>query len=127
MPVTADTIRLMRALVVDLADVTDARVRELTRAYVDAWDAVVPQLEAALLELADGPGITKTRVQRSARVASALQAIADQLDDLAAHSGVVISDGAGQTTSIAVTAQAAIAGSPSCPAAGYPLVDVNRT
>jgi hypothetical protein len=55
--------------------------------------------------------ITQTRLLRSSKVASALQAIADSLDSLAAHTSVVITDGAGQVTSIAVTAQAAIAGS----------------
>ncbi|WP_100499362.1 phage minor head protein [Geodermatophilus chilensis] len=110
MPVTARTLRLMRRLVLDLDAVTDAQLRELTRAYVDAWDAVVGQLTAALLDLADEP-ITQTRLLRSSKVASALQAIADSLDGLAAQSAVVITDGAGQVTSIAVEAQAAIAGS----------------
>jgi hypothetical protein len=110
MPVTAGTLRLMRRLVLDLDAVTDAQLRELTRAYTDGWDAVVGQLLDALLDLADG-GITQTKLLRSSKVASALQAIADSLDQLAAQSAVVITDGAGQVTSIAVEAQAAIAGS----------------
>ena len=123
MPVTAATIRLMRKLVVDMEDVIDGQVRELTRAYVDAWDALAPELLQSILDLADEP-ITKTRVQRSSRIASAVQAIADSLDSLAAQSAVVITDGVGQVTSASVTAQAAIAGS-QLPAAGYPLVSVN--
>jgi hypothetical protein len=124
MPVTAATIRHMRRLVLDLEAVVDTGTRELTRAYVDAWDTVVNQLQDALLDLAERGELTQTQVQRSTRIASAVQAIADQLDDLAAHTSVVITDGAGQVTSIAVTAQAAIAGS-QLPAAGYALVQVN--
>lgn len=123
MPVTAATIRHMRRLVLDLEAVVDTGQRELVRAYVDAWDTVVGDLTAALLELADEP-ITQSRIFRSSKIASALQVIADQLDSLAATTAVVITDGAGQVTSIAVTAQAAIAGS-QLPAAGYPLVSVN--
>ena len=123
MPVTAATMRHMRQLVIDLDDVVDGQLRELTRAYVDAWDVLAPDLLTALIELADEP-ITRTRLERSSRVSSALQAIADALDQLAAQTAVVITDGAGQVTSIAVTAQASIAGS-QLPAAGYPLVAVN--
>jgi hypothetical protein len=122
-PVTAQTIAHMRALVVDLAALTDTHTRELTRAYVDAWDTVVHQLTDALTELATEP-ITAARVQRSARVASALQAIAEQLDSLASLTGVVISDSAGRAASLAAEAQAAIVGS-QLPAAGYPLVTIN--
>jgi hypothetical protein len=123
MPVTDQTIRRMRSLVIDLAAATDTHVAELTRAYVDAWDTVVHQLTEALLDLADSP-LTATRVQRSSRVASALQAIAEQLDSLASLTGVVISDSAGHAVSLAAEAQAAIVGS-QLPAAGYPLVDIN--
>lgn len=123
MPVTEQTVRHMRALVVDLAAVTDAHQRELTRAYVDAWDTVVHQLTDALHDLAAG-GITPARVQRSARVASALEVIARQLDDLAALTGVVIADSAGHAASLAAEAQAAIVGS-QLPAQGVPLVDVH--
>jgi hypothetical protein len=123
MPVTAQTIRHMRKLVVDLEAVVDTGVRELSRAYIDAWDLVVADLQAALLELADEP-ITQTRIFRSSKIASALQEIANQLDSLAAHTAVVITDGAGQVTSIAVTAQAAIAGS-QLPSAGFQLAKVN--
>jgi hypothetical protein len=122
-PVTARTIRLMRALVVDLDAVIDRPLTELARAYGLAWDTVSGQLLAALPEVADEP-ITRARVERSSRIASALQVIADQLDGLAAQSAVAISDAAGQVTSISVAAQAAIAGS-QLPAAGYPLVGVN--
>lgn len=110
MPVTATTLRLMRRLVIDLAAVTDAHVRELTRAYVDAWDTVVPQLTDALLGLAD-ERITTSRLFRSAKIASALLAIAETLDGLAAQTAVVITDGVAQIVSITMTAQAAIAGS----------------
>jgi len=122
-PVTAKTIRLMKALAINLDQVIDRQLSELGRAYGLAWDTVSGQLLAALLELADEP-ITRARVERSSRIASALQIIADQLDQLAAQSAVVITDALGQVTSISVAAQAAIAGS-QLPAAGYPLVDVN--
>lgn len=123
MPVTAATIQHMRAMVIDLAAVTDLHTRELTRAYTDAWDTVVHQLTEALLDLADRP-FTAAQVQRSSKVASALQAIAQQLDSLAALSGVVISDSTGHVASLAAEAQAAVAGS-QLPAAGFPLVSIN--
>ena len=110
MPVTRRTLQLMRRLELDLAAVTDEHERALTRAYVNAWDVVVPQLTAALDDLTDDR-ITQTRLFRSAKVASALQVIANSLEELAAQTAVVITDGAGQVTSIALTAQAAIAGS----------------
>lgn len=124
MPITADTIRLMKRLSLDLEGVVDRGQKELLAAYVDAWDLVVNDLQDALLDLAERGELTQTQVQRSSRIASALQAIADQLDGLAAQSAVVITDGAGQVTSISVAAQAAIAGT-QLPAAGYPLVSVN--
>lgn len=124
MPVTANTLRHMRRLRIDLDQVVSLGVKDLTAAYVDAWDLVVNDLQDALLDLAERGELTATQLQRSSRIASALQAIADQLDGLAAQAAVVITDGAGQVTSIAVTAQAAIAGS-QLPAAGYPLVSVN--
>jgi hypothetical protein len=112
MSVTAATLRHMRRLRLDLEQVTDGQLRELTRAYVDAWDTVVNQLTDALGELAEQGDLNQSNLLRSSKIASALQAIADSLDQLAATTSVVITDGAGQVTSIAVTAQAAIAGSP---------------
>lgn len=111
MPVTADTLRHMRRLRIDLEAVVDTGTRELTRAYVDAWDTVVDQLRDAIDDLAAGDRLNRTDLLRSSKIASALQAIAEQLDGLAAQTAVVISDGAGQVTSLAVTTQAAVAGS----------------
>jgi hypothetical protein len=124
--VTDRTLRLMRRLVVDLENVIDTGQRELARAYGQAWDTVVDQLREALLDLAEQGELTQSQILRSSRIASALQAIADQLDDLAAMTAVVITDGLGQVTSIAVTAQAAIAAS-QLPAAatGIQLAAVN--
>ena len=111
MPVTADTLRHMARLRIDLEAVVDTGTRELTRAYIDAWDTVVDQLRDAIDDLAARDALNQTDLLRSSKIASALQAIADGLDGLAAQAAVVITDGAGQVTSIAVTAQAAIAGS----------------
>lgn len=110
MPVTASTLRHMRRLRIDLEAVVDTGTRELTRAYVDAWDAVVDQLRDAIDDLAAGDRLNRTDLLRSSKIASALQAIAEQLDGLAAQTAVVITDGAGQVTSLAVTTQAAVAG-----------------
>lgn len=123
MPVTAATIRHMRRLVVDLEAITEAHHKELFRAYVDAWDTVVAQLSDALHQLATEP-ITAARVLRSNKVADALQAIAQQLDSLAALAGVVIADSAGRAVSIAAEAQRAIVGS-QLPAAGVRLADLH--
>lgn len=126
MPVTADTLRLLEQLVVDLDDIIDTPVRELARAYGQAWDAVVDQLHDALLDLAERGDLTQTQLLRSSRVASALAAIADQLDALTAHSAVAITTATGQVTSVSVTAQAAIAASQlPAAAAGIQLATVN--
>ena len=123
MPVTAATIRHMRTLAIDLEALTEANHKTLFSAYVDAWDTVVGQLTDALIELASEP-ITATRVQRSSRVASALQAIAAQLDDLAQQTGVTITDSVGHAVSLAAEAQAAILGT-QLPTTGVQLVKIN--
>jgi hypothetical protein len=126
MPVTRTTLRLLQQLVVDLGDAVDTPVRELARAYGQGWDAVVDQLRDALLDLGERGELTQSQLLRSSRVASALAAIADSLDGLAAQSAVVITDALGQVTSVSVTAQAAIAAS-QLPAAvgGIQLATVN--
>ena len=111
MPVTAATLRHMARLRIDLETVINGQTRELTRAYVDAFDTVVDQLRDAIDDLAARGELNDSALLRSSKIASALQAIADQLDGLAAQAAVVITDGAGQVTSLAVTAQSAIAGS----------------
>ena len=126
MPVTDRTLRLMRQRVVDLEAVIDTGQRELARAYGQAWDTVVDQLRDAIDDLAADGQLTQTHILRSSRIASALQAIADQLDGLAATTAIVITDGLGQVTSMAVSVQAAIAAS-QLPAAtsGIQLATVN--
>lgn len=111
MPVTAATLRHMARLRIDLEAVIDRGQKELTRAYVDAFDTVVDQLRDAIDDLAARGELSDTALLRSSKIASALQAIAAQLDGLAAQAAVVITDGAGQVTSLAVTVQAAVAGS----------------
>lgn len=123
MPVTATTLRHMRRMVIDLEALTEGHHKILFAAYVNAWDAIVDQLTDALIQLTTEP-ITPARVLRSGKVASALEAIARQLDDLAELTGTVISDGAGHAVTLALEVQAAIVGS-QLPAAGYPLVAVN--
>jgi hypothetical protein len=48
-------------------------MRELARAYVDAWDTVVAQLVGALDELAAAEDLNQSAVLRFSKVASALQ------------------------------------------------------
>lgn len=73
-----------------LAAIDDAHTRAMTKAWADAWDVVVEDLDAALVELADAAGegrITRKAVIRSERLRKALDAIHASLDDLFTQAG----------------------------------------
>lgn len=85
MPVTAQTLRLVKEMRRDADAVTDAAMRDLAVALVDAWDEVFFDLQEALSDLighADGGGVTRRQIGRSQRLASALSVITDRLDKI---------------------------------------------
>jgi SPP1 gp7 family putative phage head morphogenesis protein len=82
--VTADTLLTAGRLRERLAKLTDQQARDLTRAWVEAWDALAPAFQLALVEaLADGP-LTAAKVNRSRRLLAALRQSRERLDTLAA-------------------------------------------
>lgn len=91
MAVTARTLRLQRQLRRELAKITDTQARDLTRAWVRAWDELAPDLTDVLLEmLVAGERVTRAQLLRSTRLRAALVVIADRLETLAAEAGVRI-------------------------------------
>lgn len=76
--------------------IEDERTRKLTKAWVDAWDDVVEDLDAALTQLALEAGegrITRKAILRSERLTKALDAIRDSLNDLFDQAGQSTVDG----------------------------------
>lgn len=91
MAITAQTLELTRRLRATLDRRLDAQTYDLVSAWVDAWDEVAPDLNEALLEqLVAGERITRGQLLRSKRLANALGAVADNLEELAQQAGVRI-------------------------------------
>lgn len=93
MAISNQTLRLAQRLRTDLARITDARARQLTEAWVRAWDAVAGDLEAAVQELlanAQGGMLSRATILRSRRLAIALDQIARQLTQLTDDAGIQI-------------------------------------
>jgi hypothetical protein len=109
--ITAKTVRLTQQLRRDLLKITDEQARKLTAAWVDAWDLVSTDLDAAVNELvtnANGGILSRATVLRSRRLQIALQAIASRLDALTTDSGRLITDDLAEVVRTAGEAQEAI-------------------
>lgn len=91
MAVTWRTLALQRGMAEQLRLITDRQTRLLVAAWVDAFDEIAPDLNAALLEqLVAGERVTRAQLLRSTRLRKALSVIAEQLQALASQTGVVI-------------------------------------
>ncbi|UIU47077.1 hypothetical protein [Microcystis phage MinS1] len=109
MAITARTLRLQREVNEALRKITDQQVRDLTRAWAEAWSEVEGDLTAALLEqLVAGEKVTRTQLLRSTRLRKALQVIADQLELLADQAGVRVAADLRQVIDTAGAAQASV-------------------
>lgn len=125
MAITPTTLRLQNRLEADLAAVTDAQIRDLTRAWAEAWDEISPDLTATLLELLTaGDDISRGQMLRSTRLRNALAVIADQLQALAAAAGVRIIGDLDEVVDRAGSAQASIVDSQLPPGAAQ-LVELD--
>ena len=85
MPITQETLRQSELLRRQLATLTDAQTLALTQAWVDAWDVLLPQFEAAFTELIAGAAnnrLTRAAIARNVRLSAALQATREYLDIL---------------------------------------------
>lgn len=109
MAVTRRTLLLLDDLRAQLNTVTDTQVRDLVRAWSDAFDEVAPDLTAVLLDmLVSGDRVTRAQLLRSTRLQKALAVIADRLETLADQAGVrIVGDLAG-VISTAGAAQASV-------------------
>jgi SPP1 gp7 family putative phage head morphogenesis protein len=107
MAVTNNTLAILAEQRAALTRITDAQVLALTRAWVDAWDVLGPEFDAALTELlaaAKNGTVTAAEVARSIRLRKALVLAGDKLAELAQLTEVTAAND---------TAQAALAGAQS--------------
>lgn len=94
MALTAETLRVQARIDADLSHVVDQQTRDLTRAWIRAWDETADELEAAVQELyrkfESGEIVSKTLVARNTRLLNALDYMGRQLETLARDAGVRI-------------------------------------
>jgi len=94
MALNPTTLRVESELNTFLTGVTDAQTRAITAAWVDAWDSVVRELEAATSDLAlaaQSDRITRTQILRSQRATAALESTKGALEYAALTSEKVVS------------------------------------
>lgn len=124
MPVTARTLKLQAQLRAELTKVTDSHTRALVAAWVDAWDEISPDLNAALLEqLVAGDRVTTAQLLRSVRLRKALAVIADNLEALAKDAGVLITGDLRGVIDTAGAAQASVIDSQLPPSTDLVAID----
>ncbi|KQN99690.1 hypothetical protein ASF21_12850 [Arthrobacter sp. Leaf234] len=99
MSINARTLALLGDRRDDLVTTLDAQTLALTKAWVEAWDVLAPEFDAALTELlaaAKDGRLTGSQVARNIRLRKALTLAAERLDELA------------QTTMVTVQADVAL-------------------
>jgi SPP1 gp7 family putative phage head morphogenesis protein len=124
MAVTAETLRIVDRLRRDLTVMTNAQTLALTRAWVEAWDVLAPDFQAAIVELLAGATdgkVSRATVAKNIRLRDALQTTRTMLDELTRTTEGVIVNDVGQAVLDAVDGHAALVGSqlpPNTAAAG---------
>ena len=110
MAVTAETLRAVEALRERMRYMTDEQTRALTRAWVEAWDILLPDFEEALADLFEGAEgyITKATVARNVRLKGALQAARAHLQELGGLTDEIVTSDLPQAVYDAVDGHAAI-------------------
>lgn len=114
MSINDSTLAAAKRLRTQLARMDADQTRAMTKAWVEAWDYVAADLEAALQQLALEAGegtITRKAVIRSERLRKSLDAIRASLDDLFAQSGQTVIDNLADVVNQAGIAQETIIGS----------------
>lgn len=110
MAITRQTLQLQTALQADLTKVTDQQTRALTSAWVDAWDEVSGDLQAALLtSFADDAATSAAQLARSSKLIAALRVVSRNLGELVKQARVTITGDMDRIVEQAAAAQAAIA------------------
>lgn len=113
MPVTPKTLRLSQRARRDLLTIADTHTRELTKAWVDAWDDVAGDLEKALLELitqTQSGVLSQATILRSQRLQFALDVVSRRLTRLTTDAGKQVAADLVQVVRSAGEAQAEIIG-----------------
>lgn len=114
MSITSESLRLQAALESSLTKVTDQQVRDLTMAWVRAWDETAGDLDDAIAQLlADhetGGVVAKALVTRNRLLLASLYTIGRSLDQLATSAGVRILGDVRGVVQAAADAQAPILG-----------------
>lgn len=94
MAVTPETLHLQQELQAQINHTVDQQTRDLTDAWIRAWDEVAPDLQATLTDAitqdAIGGVVAKTLMVRSQRLQQALGHIGQALTNLATQAGVRI-------------------------------------
>ncbi|XAZ30664.1 hypothetical protein AAHB34_16085 [Paenarthrobacter ureafaciens] len=93
MAITQETLRIVADLRARLERMTDAQTLALTRAWVEAWDALAPEFQTAMVELmaqASNGAVSRSVVAKNIRLRNALQSARAMLDSLAAQTNTVV-------------------------------------
>ena len=124
MAFTDSTVRQVTRIRADLAAITDEHTRDLTAAWVRAWNEVAPELNATVLELlVSGERLSRAKLLRSERLRQVLLVIRDHLDVLAEQAQVRIIGDLERVVDIAGGAQASVIDS-QLPPGGSHLMDL---
>jgi SPP1 gp7 family putative phage head morphogenesis protein len=119
MTINRDALDAYRAANLLLDDQLDDQTRRLVAAWVQAWDTVAAELDAAAAILAAearGGRITARQVLRTERAMRALRTVQEAIDRLAGAAGVTIAGSLSAVVDQAIAAQQAIIGAQLPPA-----------
>lgn len=114
MAVTADTLRIVDRLRLQLTTMTDAQTVALVRAWADAWDVLAPDFETAFVELLAGAvdgKVSRATVAKNIRLRDAMRATRRMLQELATTADDVIVNDVGQAVLDALDGHQALIGS----------------
>lgn len=103
MATTEDTLRLVRELRAEVAQITDQRARQLVQAWVQAWDVVSGDFTDTvneLLAITPGEWPTAAQITRVLRARDLLNITQTRLETLAADAAVAISQDAAATAAL---------------------------
>lgn len=113
MAVTSETLRIAAGIRRDLENMSRAQTVALTKAWVEAWDVLMPEFQVAFVELlASGDAyISQANISANIRLRDALQHSRTVLDELANHTNEVVVKDLSQAVLDAAAGHAALVGS----------------